>query len=384
MSGSSISGNIFLDQNADGSIGTGDTFLSGVVVTLLVEVPATGLYVATANTATTAANGSYSFTGLAAGTYRVDVTAPTGTTFSPAGSSSTLTNATIGTNGLSTTPIVLGSNTVVTNQDAGVYKAASFSGTVFVDNNNDGLEDNADTGLPGVTVQLLNSSGSVVATTTTGTSGTYTFSNLVPGTYSAHVVAPSGSTYSVLGSNATPQPTGGTATPTAPNLITNGQFSTVGTSTFFSGWTESTNTAATPWGVGPGDGPELYNYTTSLAEFGTPGSFSTDTFAGSPTADNVNPYYATASNDAAFFVDDDAPRAAPSPRPPSASTRPAPSPAPSSQTSMPTAPRRRAKAVSPARPSNCFRAPRSSPRPPRRPTGPTNSRAWLPAATPSP
>jgi Ca2+-binding RTX toxin-like protein len=306
MSGSSISGNIFLDQNADGSIGSGDTFLSGVTVTLLVLQPTTGLYIPTADTTTTAANGSYTFTGLAAGTYRVDVIAPTGTTFSPAGSSSTLTNATIGTNGLSTSPIVLGSNTIVTNQDAGVYKAASFSGTVFVDNNNDGLEDNADTGLAGVTVQLLNGSGSVVSTTTTSTNGTYTFSNLVPGTYSAHVVAPSGSSYSVLGSDATPQPTGGTATPASPNLITNGQFSTVGTSTFFSGWTESANTVATPWGSGTGGGPELYNYTTNLAEYGTPSSFSTDPFAGSPTADNVNPYYTTPSTDAAFFVDDDA------------------------------------------------------------------------------
>ncbi|WP_459675187.1 beta strand repeat-containing protein, partial [Acidisoma sp. 7E03] len=306
MSGS-ISGNIFLDQNGDGSIGTGDTFLSGVVVTLYSYVPATKVYVPTQLTATTTASGSYSFSNLPAGTYAVGVAAPKGTAFSPVGSSASLTNTTIGTNGMSASPIVLGAATSVVNQDAGVYVPASFSGTVFADSNDDGLENNADTGLSGVTVQLLNGSGSVISTTTTGTDGSYTFSNLAPGTYSAHVVAPAGAAYSVKGSDATPQPTGGTATTTlGPNLITNGQFSTVGSSNFFAGWTTSTNTAGTPWGSGPGVGPELYSYASNKAEYGTPASYQTNTYAGTPTADTVSPYYATASKYAAFFVDDGA------------------------------------------------------------------------------
>ena len=305
MANSSISGNIFLDQNGNGSIDPGDSFLSGVVVDLLKYNSSTGTY-ASAGTATTTSTGSYSFANLSAGTYIVSVVAPSGDSFSPAGTSSTLTNAAIGTNGQSATPIVLGSNTAVTGQDAGLYVPATFTGTVFADSNDDGLEDGTDTGISGVTVQLLNGGGSVIATTTTSSDGTYTFSNLAPGTYSAHVVAPSGASYSILGSNTPPQPTGGTATSLGTNLISNGQFSTEGTSTFFSGWTESTSTAATPWGVGPGNGPELYSYKTNKAEYGTPSSYQTNTYAGTPTADTVSPYYTTSPTTAAFFVDDDA------------------------------------------------------------------------------
>ena len=309
MTGSSISGNIFLDQNGDGSLEAADAGVSGVVVDLLKLNTATNTYSLVANTVSDA-SGNYAFSALPAGTYRVSVVAPSGDTFSPVGSSTSYTNTTVGTSGQSASPIVLGAATTVTNQDAGLYVPATFSGTVFADSNDDGLEDNADTGISGTTVQLLNASGAVVSTTTTGSNGTYTFSNLAPGTYSAHVVAPTGSTYSVTGSNATPQPTGGTVSPSAPNLITNGQFNSIGTSSFFSGWTESSNTSATPYGSGPGAGPELYVYSANAAAYGTPKNYQTDNYAGTPSVDNVSPYYSTASTSAAgtaaYFVDDGA------------------------------------------------------------------------------
>ncbi len=309
MTGSSISGNIFLDQNGDGSLEAADAGVSGVVVDLLKLNTATNTYSLVANTVSDA-SGNYAFSALPAGTYRVSVVAPSGDTFSPVGSSTSYTNTTVGTSGQSASPIVLGAATTVTNQDAGLYVPATFSGTVFADSNDDGLEDNADTGISGTTVQLLNASGAVVSTTTTGSNGTYTFSNLAPGTYSAHVVAPTGSTYSVTGSNATPQPTGGTVSPSAPNLITNGQFNSIGTSSFFSGWTESSNTSATPYGSGPGAGPELYVYSANAAAYGTPKNYQTDNYAGTPSVDNVSPYYSTASTTAAgtaaYFVDDGA------------------------------------------------------------------------------
>lgn len=62
---------------------------------------------------------------------------------------------------------------------------------VFVDRNGDGIQTTGETGLNGVTVQLLNSSGTVVATTTTDTSGNYRFTALA-GSYSVKFLAPSG------------------------------------------------------------------------------------------------------------------------------------------------------------------------------------------------
>ena len=44
-------------------------------------------------------------------------------------------------------------------------------------------------GLNGVTVQLLNSGGTVIATATTAGNGNYTFTNLTPGNYSVRVVS---------------------------------------------------------------------------------------------------------------------------------------------------------------------------------------------------
>jgi protocatechuate 3,4-dioxygenase beta subunit len=308
MSGSSISGNIFSDQNADGSIDGLDAGLSGVVVDLLKYNSSTSSY--TTTSVTTNSSGSYSFTGLAAGTYSIKVVAPSGESFSPAGTSAAYQNATLGVSGQSAAPFVLAANTNLTNQDAGLYVPASFTGTVFNDSNDDGLEDNADTGLSGVTVQLLNGSGAVIGTTTTASNGTYTFGNLAPGTYSAHVVAPTGATYSVMGSNATPQPTGGIATPSSPNLITDGQFNIWSQTSFFSGWTTSANTTALPYGSGPGAGPEVYVYNEGAAAFGTPSNFGSDTYAGAPSLDTVSPYYSmastTAAGTAAFFADDGA------------------------------------------------------------------------------
>jgi uncharacterized repeat protein (TIGR01451 family) len=71
----------------------------------------------------------------------------------------------------------------------------SIAGTVWDDTSNkNGIIDTGEPDLPMVTVQLLDSTGKIVATTTTNSSGAYTFPNLFHGTYSVHVVQPSGYT----------------------------------------------------------------------------------------------------------------------------------------------------------------------------------------------
>ena len=74
----------------------------------------------------------------------------------------------------------------------GDYQMGSVYGTVFNDTNGDGMEEDGKPGLTGWTVQLLNSSNQVVATTQSDANGDYAFSNLAPGTYGIQEVLSSG------------------------------------------------------------------------------------------------------------------------------------------------------------------------------------------------
>jgi len=63
----------------------------------------------------------------------------------------------------------------------------SISGTVFVDADRSGVMDNGETGLSGILITLTGTDlngNAVNLTTTTGDDGTYSFRDLLPGTYS--------------------------------------------------------------------------------------------------------------------------------------------------------------------------------------------------------
>jgi beta-glucanase (GH16 family) len=141
-----------------------------------------GVSVALLNTAgavlatdTTDSNGDYSFTGLPAGTYQVQYTAPSGELL--------LDTAGVNpTTGL-TAPITVSLTQPVVNlpiAQLGIAPA-SISGSVLYEG----------TGQGGITVELLNASNAVVATTTTEGDGSYTLANLVAGSYTVEFLAPS-------------------------------------------------------------------------------------------------------------------------------------------------------------------------------------------------
>ena len=52
---------------------------------------------------------------------------------------------------------------------------------------NDGRKNSGELGIPDITVELLNSGGTVIATTETDTNGVYLFTGLIPGTYSVRI-----------------------------------------------------------------------------------------------------------------------------------------------------------------------------------------------------
>src|SRR5262249_30543055 len=61
--------------------------------------------------------------------------------------------------------------------------SATIGDSVWNDLNNNGVQDPGEPGLDGITVQLKDSGGNVVATTATDGAGFYQFTGLCPGTY---------------------------------------------------------------------------------------------------------------------------------------------------------------------------------------------------------
>ena len=171
----SLTGIVFHDADLNGTQGTGEAGIGSVRVDLY-DSTGTTLIAST----TTSAGGSYSFTNLTPGNYRVVET-------DLAGYVSTTPNS------VSATVTAGGSTTI----NFGDYKLptgtpSSISGIAFNDANENGTQDAGETPLSGVTIQLRNNIGTVISSTTTNASGAYSFSNLAAGTYSVTEIDPAG------------------------------------------------------------------------------------------------------------------------------------------------------------------------------------------------
>ena len=172
-----IKGTIYRDGNRSGALDAGEKLYKGVTVNL---VDADGTVVATT---TTDADGTYSFDKLPAGTYSVKVVqdGPIASLEQTGDPDATKDNA--------SEPITLNNdNPSTTDVNFGYVNNNSLSGTVYRDDSRNGDQDGTEPGYSGVTVQLLDASGNVVATTTTDANGAYSFSKLPDGTYSVKVV----------------------------------------------------------------------------------------------------------------------------------------------------------------------------------------------------
>jgi hypothetical protein len=75
---------------------------------------------------------------------------------------------------------------------------ASLGDFVWYDANEDGIQDEGEEPIPDVTVHLMDCEGQILATTNTNADGFYLFSNLMPGNYNVHFVAPLGFVYSPM------------------------------------------------------------------------------------------------------------------------------------------------------------------------------------------
>ena len=95
---------------------------------------------------------------------------------------------------------VIERNTSITNLQENVFFfKASITGHVFFDRNHDGHFNFGEHGLAGQTVQLLDSTNTVIATATTGFDGSYHFDKLAMGVYTVRVEVPAGYTLTTPG-----------------------------------------------------------------------------------------------------------------------------------------------------------------------------------------
>ena len=77
--------------------------------------------------------------------------------------------------------------------DFGFFQTLSLGNQVWNDVNNDGLLNNGETGVNGVTVRLLDSTGAItLQSTTTAGNGNYLFTGLLPGDYIVEIQTPTG------------------------------------------------------------------------------------------------------------------------------------------------------------------------------------------------
>ncbi|WP_144720338.1 SdrD B-like domain-containing protein [Agrococcus jejuensis] len=178
---------VWLDLDGDGVQGSGEPGLAGVTVTL--TIVREGLEDVVLTT-TTDALGAYAFTGLPAGTVTIAVdaaTLPPGVTWTHD----------LDEDADGTTTLDLATGDARTDVDFGVRGSASLGDLVWLDQDGDGEQGDAEHGLGGVTVALewegvdgvLDSADDVTFTTTTDADGAYGFANLPAGDYRVRVDA---------------------------------------------------------------------------------------------------------------------------------------------------------------------------------------------------
>jgi hypothetical protein len=157
----SVGGTVFNDTNGDGAFAVGEPGLSGFTVLL---------FNATTNTQITQTNtdatGAFAFANVGPGRYYVREAVPAGwvqTTTNPA--------AVTLTSGQNPAGVTFGN-----------FKLFGVSGTAYIDADGNGIQDPTDRGFSGFVVQVLKG-GTVVGQATSATDGTYSFTNLGPGSY---------------------------------------------------------------------------------------------------------------------------------------------------------------------------------------------------------
>ncbi|HRJ41566.1 MAG TPA: SdrD B-like domain-containing protein, partial [Caldilineaceae bacterium] len=200
----SIGDRAWIDNNGNGVQDGGESGLPGVTVKLYKNGNPTAIA-----TTTTNGSGNYHFGNLVPGSYTVEFIKPVGSSYvittknAPSGTPTTDSDPDPGTGKTGTITLASGDERV--DIDAGFYIPGSIGDRVWHDTNANGIQDGGEIGQSGATVQLfLNGNPTAVATTSTDSSGIYTFTNLAPGSYTVTFQAPGGYAFSPQGQGGDP------------------------------------------------------------------------------------------------------------------------------------------------------------------------------------
>lgn len=181
-----ISGFVYRDNNDNGLRDASETGIGGIDIQIVsIETIAGSITQSTK----TLADGSYRFIGLPPGRYRISEVSQPADFFDGKDSPGTIRAQFRGTNAVNDqiTEIRLDGNDSGIEFNFGEIEPSSLSGHVCVAMPGFdcfSTEPNSSSPLPGVKIDLVNASGIVVATTTTGTDGSYRFDRLPSGIYS--------------------------------------------------------------------------------------------------------------------------------------------------------------------------------------------------------
>lgn len=188
----SIGNLVWKDSNGNGVNDAGEMGIAGFTVTIQYSNgdPVTNVLNVPVAPQISNAAGLYNFQNLRPGSYRISIT------LLPM---FFLTDQNVGANDnidsdfnaatFDVSPVVLTSNSIITNIHAGVYKNIVLSGTVWIEQDDNGLQGGSESGIAGVQLSLNNTAtGLSVGTATTNGTGVYTFT-IKPGSYFLSVVA---------------------------------------------------------------------------------------------------------------------------------------------------------------------------------------------------
>jgi hypothetical protein len=190
-----IHGTAFKDNNGNGIKDSGEPGFGAVTVSLC---NSNGALIAT--TVASDTDGSYQFNLVPAGVYSVVFGQPDGWSFSPEyqGSDPTVYSDADSTG--TTAQFTLATGQTLNYVNAGLVPpptgTASVAGTAFQDSNGNGIKDSGESGFATISVSLCNSSGTVVASTTTDANGHYQFTQLPAGNYAVVFSQQDGYTFS--------------------------------------------------------------------------------------------------------------------------------------------------------------------------------------------
>ena len=185
---STVGGVAYLDDNFSGALDSGEQTVRGLKVTLL---NASDTVIAEASTGS---DGRYSFEGLMPGSYRLTLSAQAGYAFTKMGEGNVIVNTGNGTGSSELFDVTLGSS--LTEMHMGMILPGVVEGVVFADLNDNGIQDEGETGLPGTIVRLMERQEGEAFSATVDEDGAYRFDAVMPGSYYLRFELPEGGVFS--------------------------------------------------------------------------------------------------------------------------------------------------------------------------------------------